>query len=351
MKITIIGDIAFTGLLSYEPHENPRRFHSVLPILESSELVFANLEVPIKAYDDQNEYKNFIHYTLEEPTTKLLDLLNIGCVSLANNHVFDSKMSGLKTTIGVLNKLQIPHTGAGWEKEHIEPVIIEKNETKIGFLAYVDRSTNPKTENFKDLYINYLIPGKVINDIKRLKTKVDKVILSLHWGQDYSYYPLKKQRDIGQSFVDAGADIIMGHHPHTLQPFEYYKESLIFYSLGGLTFGDYYRKDGKIQALYRKTKKGLITNYNIQTEELSFVTTKEKPGNFIKVLNRDFFKWNKKMWFLYKIKNSNLIFYRSFHFKESFIDRVYEYFFGYYQNPIKRLFQFKNIIKIKRLFN
>lgn len=345
-----IGDIAFTGILSEEPAKNPERFKHITPILKKTDIVFANLEVPVKVGEIVNEQKKIIHYSLPEPTEQLLKLLNIGCVSLANNHIYDCKMDGLKATIGVLDRLGIYHTGAGWRNEHTEPVIIEQNGYRIGFLAYVDKSTNPKTEYFPELLINYLDIDKVKSDIKSIKAKVDKIICSIHWGVDYSFYPTLKQRVLARSFIDAGADILMGHHPHTLQPYEIYNSGHLFYSLGGLTFGDYQKPgDKNLHAIYRKTKKGIIAKYVPENNAFSFISTHEKKGNIVKIIRRDYKKWSQRMWMLFRIKHSSVITFNVFFLKEKILDRVYEYFFGYYQNPFKRLFQFSNIRKIPRL--
>jgi len=222
---------------------------------------------------------------------------------------------------------------------------------RIAFLAYVDKSTNPKTEHFSELLINYFDPDKVISDIKNIKDQVHKVICSIHWGVDYSFYPTPYQRKIAHELINSGADIIMGHHPHTLQPYERYKGGSIFYSLGGLTFGDYI-KEGKsnLQALFKKTKRSAIVTYDLQREKIGFIPTKELKGNSIKIDQRDYEKSSERRWLLYKIKKSSRFMVWLFDFHEKVLYRVYEYFFGYYQNPVSRLLQFSNILKIRKLF-
>ena len=350
-EIIILGDIAFNGILSTEPEKNKKRFKNISPILNKSEIVFANLEVPLKVDDTKNEYKNIIHYSSPEPTEQLLKMFNIGCVSLANNHIYDCKMPGLKATISLLDKLCIHHTGAGWLPEHIEPAIIEQEQQNIGFLSYVDQSTNPKTKNFPELYINYFTKEKVLNDIKKIKSSVDKIIVSIHWGVDYSHYQTPRQITIAHDLINAGVDIIMGHHPHTLQPFEKYKDGHIFYSLGGLTFGDFWNPDKKnFQALYRKTKKGLIACHNLFSNSFSFISTRELKGNYIKITKRNFEFWNRRKWRIFNLKSKSRLIGKLVTFKEKILDRFFEYFFGFYQNPIKRLFQIHNLKKVKRLY-
>jgi len=351
LKIILLGDIAFTGIISTETEENKRRFKEVVPILNSADIVFANLEVPVKVDESKNEFKNFIHSSLPGPTKDLLQLCNIGCVSLANNHIYDCKMSGLRATIDILNDLKIYHTGAGWKREHLEPAIVSCDGIIIAFLAYVDKSTNPKTEFFSNVQVNYFEIEKVKQDISDLNDVVDKVIVSIHWGNDYSYYPIPRQVEMAHQIIGAGANIIMGHHSHTLQPYKKYKDGYIFYSLGGLIFGDY-KKEGKksLQSLFRKTKRSVIVNYDTQKGEVTFNPTKELKGNYVQVDKRDYDRWSVRKWQLYKIKHSSKFLIWFFNFYEKVLYRVYEYFFGFYQNPIKRLLQFRNLAKVRRLF-
>jgi len=341
-EIALIGDIAFNGLISSEPEKNNKRYEEIIPILnQPGNLVFANLEVPVKLDETKNEYKDFIHYSLPVPTADLLKMLNIGCVSLANNHIYDCKMPGLKATIKTLDDLGIYHTGAGWKQEQIEPVIIVQDGQKIAFLAFVDVSTNPKTEDFPELYINYLKPSEVINEIKSLRKKVDKIICSIHWGKDYSNFYTREQKITSHAIIDAGADIIMGHHPHTVQTYEIYNKKLIFYSLGQLCFGDFIR-EGHLQAIKRKTKKGMIINVKrFDPITIKVIPTLEKPGNDIVLLSNNIdLKLN-----YYAFINNIFLKYRLVKifvsFKEVFLDRFIEYFFGYYRHPFKNLFLLK----------
>ena len=350
MKIGLIGDIAFTGILISQPELNDIRFNQISNQLANLDCVFANLEVPVKIDDEQNEDKNFIHYSDYLTTKKLLQKLSISCVSLANNHVYDCKMSGLRATISVLEELNIKHTGAGWKQEHIAPIRIETNGQRIGFLAYVDVGTNPKTEKFSELYINYFEIDNVLKDISSLTENTDKIIVSIHWGTDYSYYPTPKQIKLAHTIIDAGADFLMGHHSHTLQPYEAYKNGYIFYSLGGLIFGDYI-KNGKIQGLFRKTKRSAIVYCDLLDMSLEFLPTKELKGNIIQIDNRDYPIWSRMRWRLYRIKHSHSLMERLFDFQEKVLHRIYEYFFGYYQHPLKRICQISNLKKVRRLFN
>ena len=348
-SIALMGDIAATGLISEDLLNNPARYKEPSDLLNKMDLAIANLEVPVKAGQEFNEFKDKYHFADIEATRQVLNLLNIGMVSLANNHVYDLKMAGLKATIELLDSMGVKHTGAGWKGEHIEPVLVQLKNKKIAFLAYVDEGTNPKTENFKELYLNYYTLEKVILDVKKIKDKVDFVIVSVHWGVDYSFYPTRTQVEMARKLASEGVDILMGHHPHTLQPFEQIDDKVIFYSLGGLTFGDY-RKNDSFGSLFRKTKKSVIAEYNLENKSLLFHSTEELIGNTVKITQRNFEKWSSKLWIYYKWKNQNKFLNKIILFHDTVIFRIHEYFFGYYQNPLKRLLQVGNISKLGKLY-
>jgi len=341
MKISLIGDIALNGLFSTQPRLNFIRLTSVSQILQDSDFVFANLEIPIKAGDKSNKHKSIPLSANESATLQMLNFLNVSCVSLANNHIYDWNMPGLQATIKLLDKLRIYHTGAGWLSEHIEPVIINNYNLSLGFLAYVDPSTNPKTEYFPELLINYLDLDKVVADIRKLRNNVDKIILNLHWGVDYSNFYTQTQKNIAHALVDAGADIIMGNHPHTIQSYEVYKKKYIFYSLGQLCYGDFIRA-GNLRAINRKTKKGMIINIErLDPMIIKIIPTLEKRGNDIVLLKNNI----ERKLSCYSFINDLYLKYRLIEvlvsFKEVFVDRFIEYFFGYYQKPIKDFFFLK----------
>lgn len=337
--LILLGDIALNGLFVSDKKNNYKRFEQILPIFENDSFTIANLEMPIRAGSELNPEKNIHFYTEEDVVSEVLPLLNIRLLSLANNHIGDFGLPGVKKTIEVLDRLGIRHTGAGYKSEHIEPVTFVLNNLKVGFLAYVDRNTNPKTDKIDGIYINYFNEEDVIREIEKLKSKVDRIILSIHWGIDYSYYPTKLQIDISHRLIDSGVDIILGHHTHTLQPFEKYNEGLIFYSLGGFCFGDHIEK-GKMKALPMKTKKTGIPLVTISRSiSLHTITAiKELKGNKLIITKKNIQKWSHKRWKILQLSSKVAWLSNILHFKESYLDRIIEFLFGYYKNPYKRLF-------------
>lgn len=352
--VALLGDVALSGLFREEPGKNRERFKKIAPILQSFHLVLANLEAPVLGDNEFNpakkDGKGVIHYTGEAIIKEALPLLNIRGVSLANNHIYDCGQSGVRNTIKCLEKTGTKFTGAGYAKEHIEPVFFDVNGKRTGFMAYVDRGTNPCIPGDAGLYINYFEEEAVLGKIEKVKKECDTLVLSLHWGRDYSSYPTPYQREASCRMIKAGADIIMGHHPHTLQPYETYKNGIIFYSLGSFCYGDFYY-EGKLRALKKKTKKSIAAVINQKGKLSKILPVRELKGNTVVVDKKK--KNNRRMLFFMRLGHKYRFFRGLLKIKEVVIDRLVEYFFGYYRNPLVQLFSFSNLGKaayIKRDF-
>jgi len=345
IKIACIGDIALSGLITEDAENNINRFSIIAEKLKDFDFVFANLETPIKAGNEVNSYKRVILGAGKEQTKLILNMLNIHCVSLANNHIYDYKRNGLETTINTLEILQIKHTGAGWLSEHLKPVVFERGGRKYAIIAYVSKDTNPKTEIFSELLINYLELEKVKSDILSIRKNVDYIICSIHWGIDYSNFFTEKQQMLAHSLIDLGVDAIIGHHPHAIQAYEVYKEKYIFYSLGQLCFGDFYW-EGALKSLKRKTKLGMIPIFDENLHLNNIIPTKELKENFIIVPKMNIKRKLKKIFVINKLKIKFKFISYLIKFKEAIFDRIFEFCFGYYRNPIRQLTQFRTLKKV-----
>ncbi len=353
--IALLGDVALHGLYCEESDKNKNRFNGIATILEKTDLNIANLETPVQGNGETNDLKKgkkgIIHFTQDSVVKEILPILNINAVSLANNHIYDCKTSGITNTSLCLEQMNIEYTGAGNKLENIEPMIFNINNQNIGFIAYVHQSTNPMVEN-RSIFLNLFDEEKIIGDIKKLKKKCLCIIVSLHWGIDYSFYPTRTQREISKRLIDSGADIIMGHHSHTVQPYEIYKNKFIFYSLGSFCFGDIIY-EGKRRSLKRKTKKTIlpILEINMSSEpklKLKICySIKELKGNRVTLKKISLKPFLAYRLFLMKLKHKFKPVSVLINIKESIFDRIIEYFFGYYRNPIKQLFAFSNIYKLK----
>ncbi|MFM1876154.1 MAG: hypothetical protein RL266_1891 [Bacteroidota bacterium] len=239
VRIRFVGDISFNNRYIDLLESGVDPFKQILPVLQDADLVVGNLEC-LAAGTVQNEKKvPRIHTSVK--AFGALKQLNLGLVSLATNHVYDNLEEGFQNTVQKLNELGIAHLGASLNREETaKPFVFEKNGLTIGFLNYVHEDTNPKMPTEANVYPNMYDLHKILEDIRLLKSKVDKVVLLLHWGGkcDYGYFPHEEQIDHVKQMVDAGANAIIGHHTHTFQSHMVYKNAPIYFSLGNFCFDD-----------------------------------------------------------------------------------------------------------------
>lgn len=169
-------------------------------------------------------------------------------VTNSNNHTMDFGEEGALKSIENIEKAGLMYVGSHKSKEDQQKFrIIEKNGIKCAFLSYSRTTFGDFPPKGKEYLLNRVIAGKqkrVRGDIERLKKEQDPdvVIVSLHFGSEYSLVPTNGQEDLARYISDAGADIIIGHHPHVLQPAEWItnsrgKKSFVIYSLGNFYSG------------------------------------------------------------------------------------------------------------------
>lgn len=348
MNFVLAGDIALNGLISSDPVTNSLRYGWLAGELGEHKGVIANLETPVVS-EERNQSRNAWLFADPVVTHEVLKKLNVVCVSLANNHIFDCGREGLENTLRVLDEAGIHHAGAGITAEQAGPACFKAGERTIAFAAYVHQSTHPAAEQYGDIFLNLFDPLRAAGDIGTLKQKADIVIVSIHWGTDYSFWHEEWQIAAARQLIDAGADIIMGHHSHTLQAYERYGSGIIFYGLGSLTFGDFVR-NGRRYALFRKTKKSAVFVLGRTGGIERAIPTLEKKGNFIVRGRMNIQARNRRLEVINRLRVRNKLVRHLLRFQENVLYRIYEYFFGYYMNPAARLTQLGNLRKVKRLF-
>lgn len=183
------------------------------------------------------------NFRADPSRVKRLDEMGVDIVSIANNHAYDYGEEGFLDTISTLNEDNMPYVGGGSNledaKSHIVYFIV--NGIKIGYIAasQVERDepiyTQPATENSAGV-VRCFEPELVNEMIAKAKENCDFVIVYPHWGTELVEEIQNDQQELAYSFIDAGADVIIGGHPHCLQGVEYYKGTPIFYSLSNFSF-------------------------------------------------------------------------------------------------------------------
>ncbi len=217
-------------------------FVHLLPLLSHADLVFANLEAPFGENGVPLVEKSYT-FQVNPRLISALVAGRINLLSLANNHIMDYGISHLKKTVQLLDSAGIQHAGAGLhQKEACREACLEVRGLRMALVAY--SLTFPKEFWATDTSAGTCFPWapKVFRKIKELEAHYDVVIVSCHWGQELLEVPKMYQIELAHRLIDAGADIILGHHPHVVQGIEVYHGGLIAYSLGNFVFGSYSEK-------------------------------------------------------------------------------------------------------------
>lgn len=207
--------------------------------IEEADLFIANQEFPFSARGTPAPDKQF---TFRLPTKRAGLMREIGTdlVTLANNHALDYGTDALLDTCAVLDEIGIAHIGAGVNLEAAKQAeFIELNGKTYGFLAasrvfpVADWAAGAKHTGMLSAYD----PAALCEVIRETKQHCDYLVLYVHWGIERNTMPESYQRTQGHQYVDAGADLVVGSHPHVLQGIEYYQGKPILYSLGNFIFG------------------------------------------------------------------------------------------------------------------
>ncbi len=205
---------------------------------KNTDFVFANLEGPING--EGTSGGTSMVFSFNKNVAKFLKEYGFNILSIANNHAIDQGWGGRKNTIDALNDAKVGWCGHPSEEEASSVYYGENgfrvskdahsDGEKTAFVCFQDVTSKLNIENAKAL-------------IKEVKKNADYVIVSVHWGIEYRHTPTKSQIDFGHVFVDAGADFVIGHHPHVVESFEKYNGKIIFYSLGNFVFDQYFGND------------------------------------------------------------------------------------------------------------
>jgi hypothetical protein len=362
-KITIsaIGDIMMHyDLQQYaliQENNYLSLFEPTNKIFLNDDLTIANLETVICDELPINGYPIFNTKSL------LLDAIKksgIEVLSIANNHTLDYGTKVIKTTIDEIKKRKILFAGAGYNKdEAYKPIIFSVKGIVIGLFCATWASNNKQNINNdkKKPFLNIIpfddknILDNFSKEIKKIKAKVDLLIISYHAGNEYNAIPLDEKEIILKLFADSGADIILSHHPHVLQKIEYYvannnRKTLIAYSLGNFISGQARfipvinkKKEWIYQSILTRTAEGII---------LQFDVTKWK--NKISVVNVRIIPIFNVCFIHYK-EGKKYIGYKTL-FIDTILKNKQKKFLGYndFENSVKKVvtYRFK---KIKELIN
>ena len=224
-------------------------FSDVDDVFKGVDFGFVNLETPVAPAHSKGS-KPFM-FDAPPALPEALKDNGIKIVSFANNHVMDQGWAGFAETREHLKEIGLQFVGSGdTAGQTWQPLVVEANGIKVGWLGmtrWLNGNRNPDKDD--QAHVNFFpysgegagAPGadeaKVLDAVKAAKAQCDLLVISVHWGTEYATAPRPEDVELAHKMLDAGASVIVGHHPHVLQPIETYTGSdgrmgVIFYSLG-----------------------------------------------------------------------------------------------------------------------
>lgn len=242
IRIIGVGDIMPGGLLT--DSINPCANQDILTYLSSGTIRVGTLECALgnePTYDQEKvaDRGNVIY--AKDADVRRLKELHIDIVSLANNHFYDLGAEGAKHTVEILDANGIQHCGAGENLEEAgRPVVVEIEGKTLAFLAFCDTDYNHvywctyAAENAPG--VNPMKKDYVQSEIRKAKSQYDYVVVLAHWGTEHTFDPTISTVKMSKIMFDAGADLILGSHPHRVQPVINSRHKSIAYSMGNFLF-------------------------------------------------------------------------------------------------------------------
>ncbi len=237
VTLLAVGDICLAGGVERAAGRSPRTypFTAMRQTLRSADIAFGNLECALSTRGRRVPKK--YNFRGSPWWAKRLAEAGFDVVSLANNHSMDYGRTALRDTVNCLREAGVQPIGGGLDLVDAHALrVLERRGLKVGFLAYLGMFPPllPVSSSEPSVAMGY--PAQVRREVSAAQKRVDVLVVSLHAGVEMAPRPSARQREIAHAAVDAGADLVVGHHPHVVQPVEIYRGKPICYSLGNFVF-------------------------------------------------------------------------------------------------------------------
>ena len=288
-----VGDIMLSRDVAGKMYSNQKDAYWPFRNLENelrwdADFNFANLESP---FSDSNEYKFQNQFIFNAPSWSLPGLIqyNFNVLNLANNHILNQGINGLTYTKKLLSDNNIKSLGVGENLDEAwKGQVFSIKGIRIGFIGATYAAITPDgfidaqhTARIKDL-------DRLTQSLQELKTRSDFIVVTMHAGEEYTREPNYEQTGFAKAAIDAGADLVIGAHPHWIQTIEQYKGKQIFYSLGNFVFDQMWSQDTREGLMLKITltkpgfcHPGLSQNSPTplsRSEQINLVCTTELQG-------------------------------------------------------------------------
>lgn len=269
-KILIFGDMMLDRHVRQKINENRAEypFELIKDELSDNDIVVANAEGPFSFFNSVtvNKVDAPLNFTFDPILLTTLKEFGFTLLGQANNHTLNFGLDGFNQSKTSITIAGLNYFGDPSNKD-IAPYIKEVNGEKIGFIAY-NEFTNGGVDN-------------IISKIQEIRNQVSYLIVYPHWGEEYNLSFTLSQQKVAHDFINAGADVVIGMHPHVIEPIEFYKNKPIFYSIGNFIFDQ--AEDGP-------TTEGLaikiLLNKNSITYEINPLFIKNTQALFMNIEDR-----------------------------------------------------------------
>jgi poly-gamma-glutamate synthesis protein (capsule biosynthesis protein) len=250
-RILLGGDVMLSrhvGRLARALHDPASPLRDLAPVLRSADIAFVNLEAPFS--DRGRLMEHGMIFKAEPEMIAALQTAGIGIVSTANNHARDCDRYGVEFTLSWLQQHGIQAVGSAPTAEAAHAgTMIERNGLRFGFLAYTFDQSNGNHKDVDDRIALMDVPTMQTDVARLFENHADVAIVSMHAGTEYRPRPNLQQIEFAHAALDAGARVVVGHHPHVTQGWERVGNGVIFYSLGNLVFDQFQRAETQRGAL------------------------------------------------------------------------------------------------------
>lgn len=240
MRILLVGDVMLGRLVNQVlAAEHPAYpWGDTLPLFTSADVRICNLECVLSDRGRPWSPKVF-HFRSDSKNVAVLQAATIDLVSIANNHTLDYEYDALLEMLNVLEQAGIPYAGAGRNRaEAWQPAVLNSNNPRTAMLAFTDNepqwTATDEVPGVCYVPVDLRDPRatQLLNAVTAAKQDADSLIVSCHWGPNWSYHPPASHVEFGRALVDAGADVVFGHSPHVFRGIELHHGRPILYSTG-----------------------------------------------------------------------------------------------------------------------
>lgn len=269
MSIVMVGDavihngIYLDASLGNSNYDFKSMFSYISEIIKNYDLRYYNQETIIGGKN--LGLSNYPRFNSPDEIGSDLVYTGFNMVSLATNHSLDKGETGILYSNKFWKNQNVITAGTYSSNEERENIPVhEKNGIKFAFLSYTTSTNGLSVPSGKDYLINVYDKEKVKKDIDSIKDKVDVIITAMHWGSEYTFTPTDEQKEIAHYLSSLGVNLIIGTHPHVIQPVDYVGDTLVIYSLGNFISAQHALGIDKIVGLM------VGLNINVENKKVTF---------------------------------------------------------------------------------